>query len=220
MEKIKCTRRFTKVGREIPQMESVMKNILTILALLISSYAIGFDHAHKKWDEILKSKTIKKDEQVLVNYKSIKANQVKLNSYLKELEKVSKKEFNNFSKQEQLAFWINAYNAYTVKLIVKNYPVKSIKDIGSFFSSPWSKDFITLLGKKMSLDDIEHETIRKDFKEPRIHFAVNCASIGCPSLYQEAFVASRIDKQLEVATKLFLNNKNKNKIKKDRILIC
>ena len=149
-----------------------MKNILTILALLISSYAIGFDHTHKKWDEILKARTIKKDGQVLVNYKGIKANQVKLNSYLKGLEKVSKKEFNKFSKQEQLSFWINAYNAYTVKLIVKNYPVKSIKDIGSFFSSPWSKDFITLLGQKMSLDDIEHETIRKDFKEPRIHFSI------------------------------------------------
>lgn len=185
---------------------------MKLLFLLILSFqSFAFDHDYKDWDKLLKKYTVMQEKQVLVKYSEIKKND--LNKILKELESVDKKDFKSWNENQKLAFWINAYNAYTIKLILKNYPVKSIKDIGSLFSSPWSKEFIKLLGKEMSLDDIEHGTIRKNFKEPRIHFAVNCASLGCPSLLQEAFVASKLDSQLSKAEDHFLNNKKKNQLK-------
>lgn len=186
-----------------------MKFIL-FFTLAISASVYGFDHSHSKWNQILGEFTQKVDGQVLFNYKRLKKDDVVFKSYLSELENLTQENFSKFSEKEKLAFWINAYNAFTVELIIKNYPVKSIKDTGSLFSSPWSKEFIKILGKKMSLDDIEHGTIRKKFKEARIHFAVNCASIGCPSLYQQAFMASKLDEQLEESTKHFLSNKKKN----------
>ncbi|MCR9203068.1 MAG: DUF547 domain-containing protein [Halobacteriovoraceae bacterium] len=97
-----------------------------------------------------------------------------------------------------------------MKLIIDNYPLKSIKDIGSLFSSPWSKEIVFLFEEKLTLDNIEHERIRKNFKEPRIHFAVNCASMGCPSLATTPFIPTKLNEQLEKAAKNFLLNKKKN----------
>jgi hypothetical protein len=196
------------MGSEISQLEKVVMKIILLVLLAFNSFA--FDQTHEAFDKVLKTYTSKKGSQVLVDYKSLAENQGDLDTYLKQLEALKKIEFNKFSKDEQLAFWINAYNAYTLKLIIKNYPVKSIKDIGGLFSGPWDQKFIYLMGKNMTLNKIEHGTIRKQFKEPRIHFAVNCASIGCPSLLQEAFVGSKLDTQLETATKNFLANNEKN----------
>ena len=184
---------------------------------LIAMNLYAFDQDYKSWDKFLKKYTVVEDKQTLVKYKEIDKEDLK--SILSEFEAVSKKDFKAWSKNQKLAFWINAYNAYTIQLILKHYPVKSIKDIGSLFSTPWSKEFINLLGKEMSLDDIEHETIRKNFKEPLIHFAVNCASIGCPSLSQSAFVGERIREQLAAAEKHFLNNKNKNQLRGNVIFV-
>ena len=187
--------------------------LVFLLSILCVQSVFGFDHKHEKWDQILQNHTKKVDGQVLFNYKKLKGNDSNLKSYLKELEAVNKGTFKEFNSDQKLAFWINAYNAYTVKWILKHYPVESIKDTGSLFSNPWKKEFIELMGKKMSLDGIEHGTIRKNFKEARIHFAVNCASIGCPSLYQNAFIAEKLDAQLEESTKFFLSNKKKNYLK-------
>lgn len=189
-----------------------MKMLILVVVFSFSFSALSFDHGHKSWDLFLKENIIFDSKQTLVNYKKVKTNTKKLDVYIRELQGLSVKEFSSFSSDEKLAFWINAYNAFTVKLIIDHYPVKSIKDIGSFFSSPWSKKFIPLFNKQYSLDQIEHETIRKNFKEPRIHFAVNCASIGCPSLYHRAFVSSRLEQQLETVTKQFLSNTNKNRL--------
>ncbi|MDP7322163.1 MAG: DUF547 domain-containing protein [Bacteriovoracaceae bacterium] len=187
-----------------------MKKFIFLFFVFQWTLAFSFDHQHQKWNDILQKYTLVKKKQVLVNYKSLLKNTSELNNYLTSLSEVTPKTFAKFTKNQKICFWINAYNAFTVKLILDHYPVKSIKDIGSFFSSPWSKEFISLMGKKMSLDEIEHETIRKNFSEPRIHFAVNCASVGCPSLYQEAFRANKMDEQLEVATSTFLKNRSKN----------
>jgi hypothetical protein len=181
-----------------------------VLLVLLAFNSFAFDQSHEAFDKALKAYTFKKGSQVSVDYKSLAENKGELDSYLKQLEAVKKAEFSKFTTDEKLAFWINAYNAYTLKLIIKNYPVKSIKDIGGLFSGPWDQKFIYLMGKNMTLNEIEHGTIRKQFKEPRIHFAVNCASIGCPSLLQEVFVGSKLDAQLETATKNFLANKDKN----------
>ncbi len=185
--------------------------ISTIMIMLFSSnLSFAFDHTHAKWDEILKSHTVKEHSQVFFNYAKLKAKDIEFSKYLVELESVTKKEFEGFTNDQKLAFWINVYNAYTVKLIIKNYPLKSIKDIGSFFMSAWKMEFFKIFGKKMTLDAVEHDNIRKHFKEPRIHFAVNCASIGCPSLLPEAFEFSKLESQLENAANNFVNNKNKN----------
>jgi hypothetical protein len=213
----------------------VMILTLSSFSLIISKevFADSFDHSHSTWNDLLKGFTVKKDHQVYVNYRKLKADSSLLNKYLKQLEALSEEQLENFNRDQKLAFWINAYNAYTFKLILENYPIKSIKDInigwlsfankfgdGDWFAfGPWKKDFIPLFGKKLSLDNIEHDIIRDKFKEPRIHFAVNCASLGCPSLFQEAFVAEKINEQLDSAALNFLQNKKKNYLKDNTLYV-
>jgi hypothetical protein len=198
------------MGTKISQLENILMKILLLLSLAMNVFA--FDQAHTKFNSILSSHVQVEGKQSFFKYKELKDNPAVLNEYLKELESLEKADYKKFTKDEQLAFWINVYNAYTIKLIVDNYPLDSIKDIGSIFSGPWDKDFIKLKlrKKKYTLNDVEHKTIRKYFKEPRIHFAVNCASMGCPSLLNEAFVASKLNEQLDRATKNFLSNTGKN----------
>jgi len=197
-----------------------MKRFILIFLISFSAFA-NFNHEHSRWDRILKEYTVQDNHQVLFKYKKLKDSESKLDAYLNELESINKTEFDKFSREEQLAFWLNAYNAYTIKIILNHYPVKSIKDIesGLFSSGPWKMKFIPLFGKKMSLDDIEHETIRKNFDEPRIHFAVNCASIGCPSLLQETFTAAKLEVQLEKAAHHFLTNTDKNELKENTLYL-
>ena len=113
-----------------------------------------------------------------------------------------------------MAFLINAYNAFTVEKILTRYPnIKSIWDFGKVFGNPFKDEFFTLLGRKFSLDGIEHETLRRPgaYDEPRVHFAVNCASIGCPMLREEAYVADKLDAQLEQQTQRFLSDSTRNR---------
>lgn len=170
-----------------------------------------FDHSHKTFTDVLKRYVKLNGHASTVNYKGLKEDQIGLGVYLKMLESVTPVEFVKFSEEQKLSFWINAYNAYTLKLIIDHYPVESIKDIGGAFSSPWKKSFFTLLGKERSLDEVEHKILRKHFNEPRIHFAINCASIGCPALMPEAYVSVTIEKQLENATRLFLEDQTRNR---------
>jgi hypothetical protein len=178
--------------------------------ILFTSSVSAFDHKYQDYAKILKNYVVFKDSQSLVNYSAIKKNKSELEGVLKNWEKVSHKEYLSWNNNEKLAFLINAYNGFTLKLIVDNYPVKSIKDLGSFFASPWKKEFFSLFGKKSHLDHIEHDLIRKQFKEPRIHFAVNCASLGCPSLADSPYRANDLDKQLEKAAKIFIQNTKRN----------
>jgi len=159
-----------------------------------------FDHTHALWGEVL-SKYVKRDRySTAVQYRELSKDSQTLDRYLHTLSKVKLHEYEQFSEEQKLAFLINAYNAFTVKLILDNYPVTSIKKLGGWFSSPWKKKFFRLLGKEYSLDEIEHGTIRRHFKEPRIHFAVNCASIGCPALREEPYRAEKLNDQLEAAS--------------------
>ena len=180
------------------------------ILFLLSLNVHAFDHNHTKLNEVLKKFVVRKDKQTFVKYNALKKDDKSFLEYLKELESVKKNEFKNWDSNQRLAFLINSYNAFTIKLIIDKYPVKSIKEVGSFFKNTWKIKFIQLLGEKMHLDNIEHNLIRKNFNEPRIHFAVNCASIGCPSLLEEAFIPTKVDDQLNLAAKNFLNNPNKN----------
>lgn len=201
-----------------------MKFFLVIISFLFHVNAFAaFDQTHSLWDKVLKDYTVRQGKQVYFKYKKLQKDSSPLDKYLTQLEALSEKEFTTFSQDQKLAFWLNAYNAYTIKLILDNYPLKSIKDINFswlkfanndwFTFGPWGKKFFKLFGKDMNLDNIEHDNIRKKFKEPRIHFAVNCASMGCPSLHQEAFVGAKLDTQLEMAAMNFLTNKKKNYLK-------
>ena len=114
---------------------------------------------------------------------------------------------------QRLSFLINAYNGFTIELILKNYPVKSIRKIGSFMQSPWKISFISLLGKTMSLDEIEHGLVRQKgvYDEPRIHFALVCASVSCPSLQNKAFTSDKLEFMLEKGVVDFLSDKTRNR---------
>ena len=186
------------------------------LSFFVSLNLFAFDHNHSEFDKLLKETVSFEKKQSFVDYKKIKANPSPLKKYLSSLSAVKKSEFENWNAGERLAFLINAYNAFTIKLIVDNYPTQSIKDLGGFLKSPWKKEFFTLFGKQNHLDGIEHEMIRKKFDEPRIHFAVVCASIGCPPIQSFAFRASEIEKQFQIATKTFLLDPEKNSYDKKK----
>ncbi len=169
---------------------------------------------HSAFDKLLKKHVNEKGQ---VNYKGFKADEKEFNQYLAQLSKSAPAAA--WSKQEQMAYWINAYNAYTIRLILDHYPVQSIKDIGSkikipFVTTPWAAKFFSIGGKKMSLDEIEHGTLRKKFNDPRIHFALVCASVSCPSLRNEAYTAAKLDKQLDDQGENFVSNPAKNKVSK------
>lgn len=117
-----------------------------------------------------------------------------------------------------LAYWINLYNAATLKLILDNYPLKSIKDLGGFFSSPWKKKILIVNNVgELSLDEVEHDIIRARFKDARIHFALNCASISCPPLRNRAFYSETLDSQLDEAVRKTLEDEAWMKISEKEI---
>ena len=180
--------------------------------------------SHQQWNQLLQShvRMGPNGQQSQVDYAAIKQQEAALDQYLARLSKVSQAGFESWSDDSQLAFLINAYNAWTVKLILSRYPkLDSIKDIGFLWSSPWSKRFIPLLGETRSLDDIEHNLIRGTarYGEPRIHFAVNCASIGCPALLNRAYKAETLESQLDTATRHFLSDRRRNGMSKGVLLI-
>ncbi len=140
-----------------------------------------------------------------VNYAKLSENKKQLHAYLNELVKNSPK--TTWAKEEKLAYWINAYNAFTLKVVIDNYPIKSIKDIDNV----WHKKFIPINGNLISLHYIEH-TVLRNLNEPRIHFAINCASASCPKLLTTAYLPEKIYQQLDFATKAFITDTSKNNI--------
>jgi hypothetical protein len=187
-----------------------------LMALFSNSHAQNFDHQHSAWSLLLRKHAvvIEGGKTTQVRYAGFAADRASLQAYLSTLSSVNAAMFDAFTKPQQMAFLINAYNAYTVELILTRYPkLASIKDLGSLLQSPWKKEFVPLLGKTLSLDGIEHEQLRQRgrFDDPRVHFAVNCASIGCPALREEAFVAERLESQLEEQTRRFMSDRSRNR---------
>lgn len=162
---------------------------------------------HASWNVLLQQYV---DADGNVDYRSWKKSQTDLDKYIQLLEKTPPA--NYWDKNDSLAYFINAYNAVTVKLILDNYPLKSIRDI----KDPWDSKSLNLPNNHLTLNDIEHKVLRK-MDDPRIHFAINCASASCPQLSNEAFRASKVQKQLEEATALFINDTSKNQISEKNI---
>ena len=136
--------------------------------------------------------------------------QARLERYLAYLQQVVPAELN---RREQFAFWINLYNAKTVDIVLRHYPVGSIKDInlgggllGLVSGGPWKAKVATVAGHRLSLDDIEHSILRPIFRDPRLHYAINCASIGCPNLSQNAYTGAMLEQQLDAAARAYVNH--------------
>jgi hypothetical protein len=168
---------------------------------------------HQRFGELL----TKYNQAGHVDYAGFKRDETRLDAYLEELAKIDPK---SLAREERFAFYINAYNAWTIKLILSGYPgVTSIKKLGSLFKSPWKKKFVRIGGRLTTLDHIEHDILRPGFKDPRIHFAVNCASRGCPPLYREAFVGSQLERQLNEVTQHFLNSPEYNRLEGNTLYV-
>jgi hypothetical protein len=205
-------------------LKSILSTFLLFTILSCQSSVPGMagttPPSHQIWDQLLKANV---SSSGIVNYKGFIKEKAKLEQYLKLISE-NAPDRKTWSKQEQLAYWINAYNAFTVKLIVDNYPVKSIRDLGPELKIPLIKDvwhykFFKIGGVESSLDEIEHSILRKEFEEPRIHFAVNCASVSCPPLLNEAFMASKLEAQLDKVARGFINDSSRNKITADNAQI-
>ncbi len=196
--------------------------VLAALLLTAALPASAFDHTHAAWTALLKKHVVLVDggKASKVRYAAFAQDRAALKAYLDTLSAVKPTEYGAWKKPEQLAFLINAYNAFTIEKVLTRYPdLKSIRDFGTVFGNPWKDKFFTLLGRPMSLDGIEHDTIRAPgvFDEPRIHFAVNCASVGCPMLREEAYVAEWLDAQLEEQTRRFLSDRTRNRFVDGRL---
>lgn len=149
-----------------------------------------------------------------VSYRGFEAERAELRRVLDGWSAVTRGQYDGWRRDERLAFLINAYNGFTIELVLSRYPdLRSIKDLGTLLQSPWKRRFFTLLGESRHLDWIEHDTIRAPgaFDEPRIHFAVVCASVGCPALRPEAFTAARLEAQLEDGVRRFLRDRSRNR---------
>lgn len=212
-----------------------MKKIFLTLAILIITIAC----AHTKKSEVnnetedvkiasitaVDNKTeiynnlLKKhvDEKGFVDYTSFKKDEKKLDEYLSYLSNTSPEK--SWSTDKQKAFWINAYNAYTIKLILNNYPLESIKDINKNGKTAWKIPFAKVGSETYTLDHIEYEILLKKLFDPRIHVGVNCASISCPKLENKAFTENNINETLEKLMKEFINDSSRNKISKNKVEI-
>lgn len=191
--------------------------ILSILFSVLATIATVAQQPHAIWTRLLQGHVA---ADGIVSYQGFLNDSTELNDYLAWLS--SNRPVAESSDEEKLAYWINAYNAFTVKLIVDHYPVQSIKDIKKgvpFVSSVWDIKFFEVGGEKMSLNMIEHSILRKEFNEPRIHFAIVCASKSCPKLRTEAYAAEKLEQQLTEQAVDFINDESKNYLEEEEIRV-
>lgn len=197
----------------INRLSFIVACLLMQAVLLSPLHAAVFDQTHQLWQQSL-SKYVKEAEfSSSVDYAAWKKQQQPLRDYLASISAVEESAFERWNRRQQLAFLINAYNAFTVQLILDNYPLDSIKDIGNFFRSAWKIEFFTLFGEERHLDYIEQDLIRGSdrYHEPRIHFALVCASIGCPKLQKEAFTEHNLNRLLQLGATTFLADRSRNR---------
>ena len=164
---------------------------------------------HSSWNDLLTANVTKEGN---VNYEGFRKRKTELRAYIASLGENTPKD--SWTQEDQLAYWMNAYNAMTVDLILRNLPLESIKDI----DKPWDQRLWKLDGKWYNLNQIEHQILRK-MDDPRIHFGINCASFSCPPLLNEAFTSSSVDAQLEQLAKQFVNDTKRNTITASKIKV-
>ncbi|MEZ8168300.1 DUF547 domain-containing protein [Vibrio sp. 10N.286.46.A8] len=200
-----------------------MKQLLFIVSLLFSTLAWSAPKSdlwpywnqsnetnleqvsHQDWQQFLDNYLVKQGQHTLVRYQTVSSSdKTKLKQYISRLEQIDPL---YYPKAEQYAYWVNLYNAVTVDLILDAYPIKSITKLGGLFSfGPWGDDVVVVNGKSLTLNDIEHRILRPIWQDPRTHYAVNCASLGCPNLQLQAFTTDNTETLLEQAASEFVNS--------------
>lgn len=177
---------------------------------------------HDGWDALLK-RYVRTDKTGLNRFaygRMTDSDKARLSGYVNKLTKVK---ITGFTRNEQLAYWLNLYNSLTIKVIVDHYPVRSIRDIdispGIFSNGPWGRKLVRVEGRELSLDDIEHRILRPIWRDPRIHYGVNCASIGCPNLQDRAFTGKNAGKLLNIGARQYINSPRGVSISKDKVTV-
>ena len=194
---------------------------VAVLALaLVAQDAAAFDHSHAAWGGLLERNVVVLEggKASRVRYAGMAGERAALQRYLDGLSATPRSEFDGWTRPEQMAFLVNAYNAFMVDKILQRYPdIRSVWDFGKLFGNPFKDEFFSLLGRKASLDWIEHEMLRKAYRDPRIHYAVNCASVSCPMLRAEPYVGARLDAQLDDQARRFLSDASRNRYRDARL---
>ena len=180
-----------------------------------------FDPTHAVWNEVLQTHV----KGGGFDYAALKADRAKLDEYIAAIQSVTPEQVASWGEKERFAFWINTYNAFTIQKVIDNYPLKSIRklDKNLGLTTVFEQGFIPLRrfdpdgdGERLSLNDIEHRILREEFKDARLHAAINCASYSCPPLRAEAFVAERLDEQLEEQMRLFVSDPERNRFDREK----
>lgn len=185
-----------------------------MLALVVLGLGAGglhaadsFDPSHALWGRVLSNHVA----QALVDYTGLRARPAELDAYLEAVAAVPQAEFKRWRREDRLALLLNLYNAQTLRLIIDHYPLASIRSIGVLPGAAWRLRVVRFGGGVISLDHLEHQIIRKQYDEPRIHFALVCAAKGCPPLRAQPYVGARLDSQLEDQARRFLADSAKNR---------
>ncbi|RSC95181.1 DUF547 domain-containing protein [Tenacibaculum singaporense] len=186
-----------------------MRNIFLLLSL---AFFLNSTAQTNTFDALLKKHVNTKGN---VNYKGFKQDEAQLQAYLDQLANIKPQK--SWSAAKAKAFWANAYNAYTIQLILDNYPLKSIMNIKKKGKDAWSIPFAKVGGKTYTLNQIEHEILRKKYSDPKIHVAVNCASDSCPQLANYAFTEKNYESKTTLLMKKFINDSSRNKISEDKV---
>jgi hypothetical protein len=193
--------------------------VLVALAFAAQA-AFAFDQDHAGWGGLLERHVALLDggKASRVRYAGMARERAELKLYLEALSATPRAEFDGWTRPEQIAFLINAYNAFMVEKVLQRYPdIRSVWEFGKLFGNPFKDEFFSLLGRKASLDWIEHEMLRKNYRDPRIHYAVNCASVGCPMLRPEPYVGTKLEEQLEDQARRFLSDASRNRYRDGRL---
>ena len=196
---------------------------LILAALLLAATPVlaqDFDHSHSAWDALLRKHVLLLDggKASQLDYAGMARDRAPLKDYLVSLSAVTEKQLDTWSKPQRMAFLINAYNAFAVEKVLTRYPgIGSIWDFGKVFGNPFRDEFFRLLGARTSLDGIEHGILRKRYGEARVHYALNCASVGCPMLREEAYAGARLESQLEEQALRFLSDRSRNRYRDGRL---
>jgi Protein of unknown function, DUF547 len=195
-----------------------MKIIIFVIFSIISVATEAFDHSYQSYDQVLR----KYVSNGLVDYAGLLRNRRSIDAVIGQLKSVKAPEYNGWNRKEQLAFWINAYNAWFLQIVINHYPIKKTRLLGFIYPDNsvqqipgiWKEIKLDTAGTKVSLDEMEHKILRPVFKEPRIHFAIVCASVGCPQLQNEAYTPSKLEQQLEDSARRFINNASKVRLRR------
>ena len=204
----------------IGKLRAPLVRVAAAILLTAGIPASAFDHSHAAWSRLLEKHVmvLEQGKASRVRYAGVARDRAVLKSYLAALSAVPESEFKAWTRAQQIAFLVNAYNAFTVEKVLTRHPdIRSIWDFGKLVGNPFKDRFFTLLGRPASLDVIEHELLRPVYKDARVHYAVNCASIGCPMLREEAYTAARLDPQLDEQAARFLSDRSRNRFRDGRL---